>query len=425
MSTTEAGATQSSVHPLTEQQHAMLDFIGSREDDYYLMVETFRLTGEVDVVALRSAVAGLITRHGSLRSLFPDSADTYLVVPDSPAHIDGVFEEAGAFPSADCALRAGIERVARPLKLDAELPLRVWLGRVSPTETVLAIAGHHLVFDGWTFKLFYEELATAYGQQADAPAEQEVSQYWDAAAGGRKTARKPDFRSLLTHGYQEIRALHARAIGPLGPAGMAHRHWPGELAGRLREASAGYGVTPYAIGAAAMLSALSESLGDSQVILGTAFTGRTNGQAARALGYFSTTVFIGADLAEEMRPRQFVKAVALQAITWQMAPRLQWEGLLAEHEGQDLYPLKFAFERAEMAQPAPVLPGIAVERIHPPSSGEGKARRPADISVTYGDDGIDARVKFRRDVVDEAWVNGLLARFGTHLDTLCSQAADA
>jgi len=77
--------------PLSVQQRAMLDFIGTRTDDYYLNVEVFLVSGPLDVAALRQALSAAVGRHETIRSTFPRDRDIYRVLPAADELVDGVW----------------------------------------------------------------------------------------------------------------------------------------------------------------------------------------------------------------------------------------------------------------------------------------------------------------------------------------------
>jgi hypothetical protein len=153
--------------------------------------------------------------------------------------------------------------------------------------------------------------------------------------------------------------------------------------------------------------ALKEVCGTQAAILGTASTGRTTGDAVRSIGFFSNTVFMATasdnlDLA--------VQEVSNLLAKWHSSPRIQWDKIAAEFGAEDLYGFKFAFSRAEMAQPDIRVAGCSVRRLGDdelPTGGQ--ARRPLDAQGTYSPEGMTIDVKFRTDVFSRVEVQRLVA----------------
>ncbi len=394
--------------PLTIQQLAMLDFMEGRVDSYYVMTDVFLIRGHIDIEMLRGALGAVLERHEALRSVFPSDEDYFVVRAFTPAMIDEVFEWRDDIVTVEEALSVGAADADEPMDLETSLPLRIWLCTTAEGPAVLYVSGHHLVMDGWSFKNLYSEIASLLHGEQLRPA----VGYSEAAASANSGELKLD-SSLFRHEYREVRALHARvAHRALGPAAHLSVMLEPTLARLLREVAGQLKVTPYAIGASCMIRALGQLLGDEEVIIGSASTGRTSSKAIKAIGYFSTTIFVGGSIAAGST-RDVIAQVAAQAFAWQSSPRQQWEQLLAAHDAMDLYPVKFSCERSAMASPDIVIPTARVERV---ARDRGdRARRPLDISVLYAEDEIRLDVTFRTDAVTALEVKELARTFERHL----------
>lgn len=406
-------------HALTEQQAAMLEFIGAPEDAYYLVTEVFRLEGELDVAALRSAVRLLVERHGMARARFDHRLPTYRIEDFAPSVADSMLHDAGALPGAEEGLASAMAWLRRPLRLAEEPPLRLYVARCGSTEWVFGASGHHLVFDGWSFKLVWDELSAAYRalRSGNVPALKPASQYADSSAVRRTDQRDEDWSAEFGRRYGAVRALQERAASPLGPARREYATVADDLDALVVAKARALATTPYALGCAAMLRAMAEVMGDDQVIFGTAFAGRVNGAAVRTVGYFSTSIFIGADLAVHATDEALLDHVKQTVARWQAGGRRQWEQVLAAYDARDLYPVKFSFQPAAMVQPEPVFEGLTVQRIKPPSGT--RARRPLDLAVHYGGGELDVDAAFREDALDLGEVRRLVDAFVGHLRKLC------
>ncbi|WP_280334478.1 amino acid adenylation domain-containing protein, partial [Nocardia wallacei] len=119
-----------------------------------------RMTGELDVAALRYALADVVERHESLRTVFPGSGDgaTQTIVP--------AWEAAPRLPVVEVTpdeVEGRLRDVARRgFDLTRETALRVELLRAGPREHVLAVVLHHIAADGWSLVPLFGDLMTAY-----------------------------------------------------------------------------------------------------------------------------------------------------------------------------------------------------------------------------------------------------------------------
>ena len=132
----------------------------------YNMPTAFRISGALDVEALGAALADVVGRHESLRTLFaaPEGIPQQLVVPPERAEFGWQVVDASGW-SAD-RLGEAIGAVARhSFDLAAEIPLRAGLFRVADDEHVLVAVVHHIAFDGWSLAPLVRDLGVAYASR--------------------------------------------------------------------------------------------------------------------------------------------------------------------------------------------------------------------------------------------------------------------
>jgi hypothetical protein len=175
----------------------------------FVLAEALRITGRVDVGALRRALNDVVERHDVLRTV---------VVRDDPTPHQWV-RPAGPVALAVDDLPPGTDRAAARQRLlaeaelsevdVAELPLlRARLTRFDEGDAVLTLVTHHTAADGWSMDLLKRDLAACYAARA---------------AGA-----EPTLPPVPTYGeYAVWQQEHAR--GPKGAA--ADAYWRRQLAG--------------------------------------------------------------------------------------------------------------------------------------------------------------------------------------------------
>ena len=117
----------------------------------YNMAVGLRLGGRLDVEALGAALADVVGRHESLRTLFPapGGIPQQLVIPPERADFGWQVVDASGWP-AD-RLEEALGAVARHnFDLATEIPLRAQLFRISEDEHALVAVAHHIAADGWS-----------------------------------------------------------------------------------------------------------------------------------------------------------------------------------------------------------------------------------------------------------------------------------
>src|SRR6202012_2047101 len=132
----------------------------------YNMAAALRLRGQLDIQALRAALADVLGRHESLRTLLvaPEGIPQQLVL--SPERVDFGWNviDATGWPAAQ--LDETIGAAARhPFDLGTEIPLRATLFRVAEDEHVLVAVLHHIAADGLSIAPLVRDVAVAYGSR--------------------------------------------------------------------------------------------------------------------------------------------------------------------------------------------------------------------------------------------------------------------
>ncbi len=126
---------------------------------------------DVEPDALGAALADVVGRHESLRTIFvaPEGIPQQLVVPADRAEFGWEVVDATGWPAA--RLGEAIEEAARySFDLATEIPLRARLFRVSDNEHVLVAVVHHIAADGWSVGVLATDLGVAYaGRSAGRP----------------------------------------------------------------------------------------------------------------------------------------------------------------------------------------------------------------------------------------------------------------
>ncbi|QLY29808.1 amino acid adenylation domain-containing protein [Nocardia huaxiensis] len=127
----------------------------------YNIMAALRLTGELDRDALRQAVIDVVTRHETLRTIYPADADgPRQVVLSADA---GAPELRYADTEDGAALRHRIEELtATGFDLTREAPLRAGLFRIDERTHVVVLVVHHISADGTSMAPLATDLMTAY-----------------------------------------------------------------------------------------------------------------------------------------------------------------------------------------------------------------------------------------------------------------------
>ncbi|MRH91646.1 amino acid adenylation domain-containing protein [Nocardia sp. SYP-A9097] len=160
-----------------------------------------RLSGAIDVEALRAAARDLVARHEVLRTIYPevDGEGYQLVLPvDDPRAVPEL-------ALVDIQVAEIPERVAEIVGAGFDVtsapPIRLRLLRIAPQEHVLVATVHHISADGVSMGPLARDLVTAYAERANGRAPEWAPldvHYADYAVWQRETlGSEDDPESLL------------------------------------------------------------------------------------------------------------------------------------------------------------------------------------------------------------------------------------
>ena len=159
----------------------------------YNMPLMLRLTGKLDEERLQSAFRALIDRHEALRTSFVMKGDELRQVIHLPHDIDGGIErgiDVRHLPPADRQrlLDDYRKRFVRPFNLGEAPLIRAALCTVAEDEYELLLDMHHIVSDGVSVGILYDDLVASYEGQAPSPLS---IQFKDVAVWQRERTKSP------------------------------------------------------------------------------------------------------------------------------------------------------------------------------------------------------------------------------------------
>ncbi|MFJ9952358.1 amino acid adenylation domain-containing protein [Kitasatospora sp. NPDC091207] len=427
MTTTLPTGSAEAAHPLTEEQRRLW-FLQQLNpaDAGFTMYLCRRWSGPLDRPALRRALDRLTARHETLRTRFAlaGEAPVQLVEPPAPVPLDLVELAPGA--SERAFTEACRPAVNAPFDLAARPPLRALLISSGPDEHALAVVVHHIVSDGWSFRILWRELLALYREETgEAPADLAplALRYGDvaraeqerAAAGGAEAAFRYWAEKLAGTGRLRLPLDHPRPADPLHPAGFASVDLGPALTAELDALARRERCTPFMVLLAAYQCVLARWTGTRDFLVGTPLAGRTVAAQEALVGYFARTGVIRADLTGEPDFRTVlhrVRTATLGALSHQDVPleRLAAHlGLPAEAGAAPLYQAVFVhqsqYDLAGGDGGAELPAGVRTA-----SMDSGFERAKTDLlldSWRTADGGLTLSFTFDREVFDEATVTAL------------------
>ncbi|MFE2440421.1 condensation domain-containing protein, partial [Streptomyces sp. NPDC059409] len=294
--------------------------------------------GALDHGALRAALADVVARHESLRTVFGEDAEgpyqRVLAAADAVPALDVV-------PTDEAGLPAALEKAARHgFDLTAEPPLRATLFRAGEREHVLLVLVHHIAGDGWSMPLLARDLTTAYASRraGATPAWQALPvQYADYTLWQREVLGSeddPDSAIVRQIDYwrDQLAELPEELELPLDrprPAVSSHEggrvpfEIPQDVYAKVVAVARAQQASPFMVVQSALAALLTRLGAGTDIPLGTPTAGRTDGALEDLVGFFVNTLVLRTDTSGDPTFAELVGRVrntALAAYAHQDVP---------------------------------------------------------------------------------------------------------
>ncbi|GAA1297079.1 thioester reductase domain-containing protein [Saccharothrix xinjiangensis] len=314
---TREGIPRRSTGPAVEASFAQrrMWFLAQVEPDspFYNMTMAVRVTGDLDVPALRAALERLVARHESLRTGFDvvDGQPRQVVRPEVELPLT-VEEHAGAPVTGDDLgdeVRAWLRARSREVFDLTRAPLaRFHLLRVAPDSHVFLLAMHHIIGDGRSLGVLFGELTTLYQafRAGDGdPLPPVPVQYADFSEWQRRRFGDDGLRDQLGYWRDRLGGEPPRLRLPTDrprPDRQTFRGAgcrfavPRPVADRLRELAHEADATPYMALLAAFKVLLHRYTGQTDLVVGSVVEGRDRPETRSVIGLFANTVVLRTDL---------------------------------------------------------------------------------------------------------------------------------
>ncbi|MEV7990437.1 amino acid adenylation domain-containing protein, partial [Streptomyces sp. NPDC086077] len=290
----------------------------------YNIPAAWRLTGALDVEALRAAVHDLVVRHETLRTVFPDEEGRpyQRVLDAADVRIPFEVEDTDADRLPGRLERAG----AYGFRLESEPPLRVHVFRTGEEEWMLLLLLHHIAGDEWSEAPLNRDLSLAYAARTAGRApgwEPLPVQYADYTLWQRDVlGDEKDPLSLaarqIAHWRQALAGLPEELALPVDRprpleasyrGGSADLSLDADLAARLHRLARDNGVSVFMVLQAAVATLLTRLGAGHDIPIGSPISGRTDAALEDLVGFFLNTMVLRTDTSGDPSFRDLLARV--------------------------------------------------------------------------------------------------------------------
>jgi amino acid adenylation domain-containing protein len=321
----------------------------------------YRLQGPLNVAALEQSLAEVIRRHDSLRMGFARvnerpvavvasaaDIDLRLVVEDLAAGIPAGNKRAKALLLKKAELRAEQEAWT-PFEMTRAPLFRTRLLRLGPDDHILVLILHHIIVDGWSIGVLFEEVSEVYSalasdRQVGLP--ELALQFSDFAHWQRRWCADEEASGQFTYWRDHLRgavpvfSTDGSAAGARPGSSTAHEpiHLPADLVARLSALSRSQDGTLFMTLLAGFKVMLLARNGRGDICAATAMANRSEQRTERVIGPFENKILIRTRLDPDLSFREAlgrVREAVLEAHARQHLPFEILAARLAEQDGVD------------------------------------------------------------------------------------------
>ncbi|GAA1124299.1 hypothetical protein GCM10009577_54500 [Streptomyces javensis] len=443
-----AGAARPALVPVDRPEPMPLSFAQARlwfldrldgPNPTYNIPFVLRMSGDLDVPALRAALRDVLLRHESLRTVFPDTAGEprqHLVPAEELPPLPYASEVTAAELPAALAAAAG-----HSFRLATELPLRAELFHLGGGEHALSVVVHHIAGDGWSLAPLVRDLSAAYTARADGrapgwePLPVAYADYtlWQRSLLGEDSDETSPLARQLAYWKTALAGLPEELALPTDrsrPAVASHRgavldcEIGPELHRELLAVAHAGGASVFMVLQAALAVLLSKLGAGDDIPVGSPIAGRTDEALDDLVGFFVNTLVLRTDTSGRPSFTELVDRVRqadLTAYAHQDVPFERLVEVLNPDRSRSRHPLfQILLSMQDHPDRSLELPGLTA------------SVAPGDLTIAKFDlqfdfqerrdaagapAGIGGQVLYATDLYDAETVRRMVARFLTVLES--------
>ncbi len=305
----------------------------------YNISYVLRLRGRLEVGRLEEALDDLIGRHSSLRTTFETQASGPVQLVQAHVHRPlsvEVLDGAALDRPEGLADHPAIKQEASiPFDLRRGPVLRAKLFRMGAQEHALVLTMHHIVSDGWSMEVLFDELSRAYGARVrgeEACLEPLTIRYSDYAVWQRQWFTGQTRQTQLSYWQGQLKPPRALLDMPTDYPHPAVATYQGQreslalnaaLTRKINEFSRDEGKTLFMTLLAGFEVLLHRVTGQEDIVVGSPIANRTRKELEPLVGLFVNTLALRCDVSGNPTFRQVldrVERVCLGAYAHQDLP---------------------------------------------------------------------------------------------------------
>ncbi|MTE17476.1 amino acid adenylation domain-containing protein [Nocardia aurantiaca] len=411
----------------------------------YSIPIVLRLSGQLNLDALRAAIADVLNRHEVLRTVYPyaEGEPSQVILPAAEAIAPITITSVTETELAE-SLSAFISTA---FDVTVEAPVRVRLFELGQHEWVLAVVAHHISCDGSSLVPLARDMMTAYAAHLQGeipslpllPVQYADYAIWERTVLGTEDDPESLLRAQIDYWTLELAELPVLLELPTDRPRPPMQTYAGasvpitvdaDLHAGLQQVARAHNTTLFMVFHAALAATLARLAGMDDIAIGTPYAGRGEPELDDLVGMFVNTLVLRTRLTPQMTFNQLLEHVRGTDLAAFGHADVPFERLVEElnpvrsHAHHPLFQVMLAFQNVAKAQFE--LPGLSVSAV---AADTDTAL--FDLLITVSDSydstgapaGISGAVTYASDLFDATTVTTIVDRLLRLLGALVTDSA--
>jgi amino acid adenylation domain-containing protein len=397
----------------------------------YHVVDAVRLTGPLDLDVLEASIAAISERHEALRSVFIDRRGELIQrVTSVQPRLDRLdLRPLPEAERADAIRSQTMELLRQSFDIEQEPPIRLRLLQFGEQDHALLIKLHHLITDGWSQRLFWNELEAFYNARTkdrsaglpDLPV-----QYRHFVERQRAWLQTPAAAEQLGYWRERLKGLtelplHTDRPRPEMRTGRGARlplSLSRALSGRLKLLGRTHNATLFMTLLAAFQCLLHRYTHHDDVAVGSLIANRSQIETERLIGMFANAIVLRTDLSGDPTFSDLLRRVRQITLDAYLNQELPIEEILQalqvprNSEGIPLFQVMFLLQKAA---PNLALSGLSANFV---DVDPGVARCDLLLELNEADGRLSGWLEYSTDLFEDRTIARMAAHFRTMLESI-------
>lgn len=393
----------------------------------------FRLIGDLNTIVFEKSLNEIIQRHEILRTSFQivDSQPVQVIAPTLTVTLPIVDLQGQSETERKVKVKQIVTTASsQPFDLTQAPLLRGTLIRVKEQEHIMLLTMHHIISDGWSWKVFYQELAALYQAFCNgerSPLAELPIQYADFALWQRQSVDEASDRQLAywkqqLDGASPVLALPTDSPRPAIQSFRGAREpliLTQAITAALKALSKQEGITLFTLLLAAFKTLLYRYTGQTDLLVGTPIANRTQIETENLLGCFVNTLVLRTDISSNPSFRELLARVRETTLAAYANQDVPFEQLVKELQPEralsynPLFQVMFVFQDAPLL--ALELPDLTLT---PLIADSGIAKFDLTLFLEDTKHGLMGALEYNTDLFKADTITRMLGHFQALLESI-------